>query len=44
MRVDKRHATHPDQVVGLSTERLRAYYLANRLFEADTISLVHNHF
>ena len=43
MNVDKRHATHPDQVVGLSTERLRAYYLANRLFEADTISLVHNH-
>lgn len=43
MRVDKRHATHPDQVVGLSSERLRSYYLADRLFEADTISLVHNH-
>lgn len=43
MKVDKRHATHPDQVVGLSTERLRAYYLATEIFLPGEIALTHNH-
>jgi 4-deoxy-L-threo-5-hexosulose-uronate ketol-isomerase len=43
MKVDKRHATHPDQVIGLSTERLRSYYLATGLFVPGEISLTHNH-
>ena len=43
MRIDKRHATHPDQVVGMSTERMRGYYLVDRFFEPDEISLTLSH-
>ena len=43
MRIDKRHATHPDQVIGMSSDRMRGYYLVDRFFEAGTISLTHSH-
>jgi 4-deoxy-L-threo-5-hexosulose-uronate ketol-isomerase len=43
MRIDKRHASHPDQVVGLSTEKMRGYYLVDRFFEPDEISLTLSH-
>ena len=43
MRIDKRHATHPDQVVGMSTDRMRGYYLVDRFFEPGGLSLTHSH-
>lgn len=43
MRIDKRHATHPDQVTGMSAERMRGYYLVDRFFEPGTIALTHSH-
>jgi 4-deoxy-L-threo-5-hexosulose-uronate ketol-isomerase len=43
MRIDKRHATHPDQVVGMSTDRMRGYYLVDRFFEPGALSLTHSH-
>jgi len=43
MRIDKRHATHPDQVVGMSTDRMRGYYLVERFFEPGALSLTHSH-
>jgi 4-deoxy-L-threo-5-hexosulose-uronate ketol-isomerase len=43
MRVDKRHATHPDQVIGMSSERMRAYYLVDRIFEPGELTLTHSH-
>jgi len=43
MRIDKRHATHPDQVVGMSTEKMRGYYLVDRFFEPDQVSLTLSH-
>jgi 4-deoxy-L-threo-5-hexosulose-uronate ketol-isomerase len=43
MRIDKRHATHPDQVVGMSSDRMRGYYLVERFFEPGVISLTHSH-
>jgi 4-deoxy-L-threo-5-hexosulose-uronate ketol-isomerase len=43
MQTDKRHATHPDQVIGMSSERMRAYYLVDRVFVPGSISLTHSH-
>lgn len=43
MKVDKRHATHPDQVVGLSTEKLRSYYLVPEVFVPGEITLTLSH-
>jgi 4-deoxy-L-threo-5-hexosulose-uronate ketol-isomerase len=43
MRIDKRHATHPDQVVGMSTDKMRGYYLVERFFEPGTLCLTHSH-
>lgn len=43
MHVQKRHATHPDQVVGLSTEKLRAYYLVQDVFVPGEITLTFSH-
>lgn len=43
MRIDKRHATHPDQVVGMSTDKMRGYYLVDRFFEPGALSLTHSH-
>jgi len=43
MRIDKRHATHPDQVIGMSTDRMRGYYLVDRFFEPGGLSLTHSH-
>lgn len=43
MKTNKRHATHPDQVVGMSTERMRGYYLVERMFEPGEITLTHSH-
>ena len=43
MRIDKRHATHPDQVVGMSTDKMRGYYLVDRFFEPGVRSLTHRH-
>jgi 4-deoxy-L-threo-5-hexosulose-uronate ketol-isomerase len=43
MKVDKRHATHPDQVVGLSTEKLRNYYLVQDVFVPGEITLTLSH-
>lgn len=38
-----RHATHPDQVAGFSTEDLRRHYLVEDLFPADTVRTVYSH-
>ena len=43
MKVEKRHATHPDQVVGLSTEKLRSYYLVPDVFVPGDITLTFSH-
>ena len=43
MKIEKRHATHPDQVVGLSTEKLRAYYLVQDVFVPGDITLTFSH-
>ena len=43
MKVDKRHATHPDQVVGLSTEKLRGYYLVPDVFVPGDLTLTFSH-
>lgn len=43
MKVDKRHATHPDQVIGLSTEKLRSYYLVPDVFVPGEITLTLSH-
>jgi 4-deoxy-L-threo-5-hexosulose-uronate ketol-isomerase len=43
MRIDKRHATHPDQVIGASTAKLRDYYLLDRIFAAGEITLTLSH-
>jgi 4-deoxy-L-threo-5-hexosulose-uronate ketol-isomerase len=43
MKVDKRHATHPDHVVGLSTEKLRNYYLVQDVFVPGEITLTLSH-
>jgi 4-deoxy-L-threo-5-hexosulose-uronate ketol-isomerase len=43
MQVQKRHATHPDQVIGLSTEKLRAYYLVQNVFTPGDVTLTFSH-
>ena len=43
MQVNVLQATHPDMVVGLSTEKLRSHYLLSTLFVADDISLHYSH-
>ena len=43
MQVKTLQATHPDMVVGLSTEDLRRHYLMSGLFVGDDISLTYSH-
>jgi 4-deoxy-L-threo-5-hexosulose-uronate ketol-isomerase len=43
MQVKVLQATHPDMMVGLSTEKLRNYYLLTELFVADQIRLNYSH-
>jgi 4-deoxy-L-threo-5-hexosulose-uronate ketol-isomerase len=43
MKIDKRHGTHPDQVVGLSTEKLRSYYLVPDVFVPGELTLTFSH-
>jgi len=43
MQVKTLQATHPDMVVGLSTEALRRHYLVSGLFSGDDISLTYSH-
>jgi len=43
MQVKTLQATHPDMVVGLSTEDLRRHYLMTGLFVGDDISLTYSH-
>ncbi len=43
MEVKVLQATHPDMIVGLSTEKLRNYYLLTGLFVADDIRLNYSH-
>ena len=43
MNVNRRHASHPDMIVGLSTRQLRGLYLLTDLFQPDQISLTHSH-
>jgi len=43
MQVKTLQATHPDMVVGLSTEDLRRHYLMSGLFVDDDISLTYSH-
>ena len=42
MKIDKRHASHPDHLVGLGTQRLRDYYLVERIFSPGEIALTHS--
>jgi 4-deoxy-L-threo-5-hexosulose-uronate ketol-isomerase len=43
MNVTRRHASHPDMIVGLSTNKLRDLYLLTDLFRPDDLSLAHSH-
>lgn len=43
MKTDKRHASHPDMVIGLSTQRLRDLYLVTDLFVPGELSLTLSH-
>src|SRR5690242_21664792 len=43
MQVKVLQATHPDMIVGLSTEKLRSYYLLTDLFVPDDIRLGYSH-
>jgi 4-deoxy-L-threo-5-hexosulose-uronate ketol-isomerase len=43
MNVNRRHASHPDMIVGLSTRQLRGLYLLTDLFQPDQVSLTHSH-
>ena len=42
MNVIKRHASHPDMIVGMNTNQLRDLYLVTDLFPADDIGLAHS--
>lgn len=41
--METRHATAPDQVPGMTTEQLRARFLAEGLFTPGDVTLVHSH-
>jgi 4-deoxy-L-threo-5-hexosulose-uronate ketol-isomerase len=43
MKTDKRHASHPDMVVGMSTQKLRDLYLVSEIFAADELCLTLSH-
>ncbi len=43
MHVDKRHATHPDQVIGASTAKLREYYHVAEVFRPGELCLTFSH-
>src|SRR5207342_291832 len=43
MSIKTLQATHPDMVMGLSSQRLRDHYLVSGIFQDDKISLTHSH-
>src|SRR5215469_13353110 len=43
MQVKVLQATRPDMIIGLSTEKLRSYYLLTDMFVADDIRLNYSH-
>ncbi len=43
MQVKVLQATHPDMIVGLSTQKLRSYYLLTDMFAPDDIRLSYSH-
>jgi 4-deoxy-L-threo-5-hexosulose-uronate ketol-isomerase len=43
MKTDKRHASHPDMIVGMSTQRLRDLYLVPEIFLPDELCLTLSH-
>src|SRR5260370_7241601 len=43
MQVKVLKATHPDMIVGLSTQKLRSYYLLTDMFAPDDIRLSYSH-
>lgn len=43
MTIQVQHATHPDMILGLSTEDLRHHYLIADIFTADTLQLTLSH-
>ncbi|HSK41739.1 MAG TPA: 5-dehydro-4-deoxy-D-glucuronate isomerase [Arenibaculum sp.] len=43
MKVEIRHASHPDAVRGYDTDRLREHFLVPSLFERDEIALTYSH-
>ena len=43
MQVKVLQATHPDMIIGLSTVKLRSYYLLTDMFVADDIRLSYSH-
>ena len=43
MRIEQRHATHPDALPGLHTADLRRHYLVEKLFAPDEVLLTMSH-
>jgi 4-deoxy-L-threo-5-hexosulose-uronate ketol-isomerase len=43
MKIDVRHASHPDAVRGFDTERLREHFLVPTLFAPDEILMTYSH-
>ncbi len=43
MTIQVQHATHPNMVIGLSTEELRQHYLLTQIFAADSLQLTLSH-
>jgi 4-deoxy-L-threo-5-hexosulose-uronate ketol-isomerase len=44
MKIDVRHASHPDAVRGYDTQTLRRHFLVETLFEGGEISLTYSHY
>ena len=44
MKIDVRHASHPDAVRGYDTDTLRRHFLVETVFEGGEIRLTYSHY